>query len=197
MRGFLLVSAVVISLCVCIPVAGAERPAAVRKDFVVGGDEVTTQHNLRVDADVNGDEVVVYDDRSRYGGVVANARDAWNALDRRFGGRGVVFLHVSEAPPGARLELVFTDATCSSYAYYDPNPNPDRIAFCTNNMRRLSALRRDETGAHEAGHAIGLAHPSPCRRYIDVSIMIGGCGFADSRKPLRHDIVDYRKRWVD
>ena len=129
--------------------------------------------------------------------VVANARAVWNALDRRFNGRGVVFQPISKAPAGARLELVFADAVCESYAFYDSTGTPDRIIFCTNNMRRLSALRKDETGAHEAGHAIGLAHPEPCRRYLGISIMVGSCGFSDSRKPLRHDIADYRKRWVD
>lgn len=201
MRRLMLLAAVGIALSVCVPVAGAEQPGGskLEKDVVVGAPEggITTQHNLGVDSDVNGDEIVYYDNRSRYRGVVSNARDVWNALDRRFDDRGVVFQPISGAPAGARLELIFTDRTCNSYAYYNPNRNPDQIAFCTNNMRRLNGLRQDETGAHEAGHVIGLAHPEPCRRYLGISIMVGGCGFSDSRKPLRHDIADYRKRWVD
>ena len=200
MRKVILSAAVGIALCICVPVAGADQPGSpvVEKGAVVGepAGGITPQHNLGVDSDANGDEIVYYDDRSSYGGVVANARDVWNALDRRFNGQGVVFEPISENP-GARLELTFTDKTCNSYAYYNPKRNPDLIAFCTNNMRRLNGLRQDETGAHEAGHAIGLAHPEPCRRYLGISIMVGSCGFSDSRKPLRHDRQDYRKRWVD
>jgi hypothetical protein len=201
MRKLIILAAVGIALCVCVPVAGADQPKGqvVEKDAIVGEYEggITVQHNLGVDADANGDEIVYYDDRSSYGDEVANARQVWNALDRRFNGKGVVFQPISNAPAGARLELVFADARCESYAFYDPNRNPDRIIFCTNNMRRLNGLRQDETAAHEAGHAIGFAHPEPCRKFLGRAIMVGACGFSDSRKPLRHDIADYRNRWVD
>lgn len=201
MRKLILSAAVAVALSVCVPVAGADQAGSAQLEkAVVGGETdggITPQHNLGVDADADGNEIVYYEDRSTYGAEVANARDVWNALDRRFNGRGVVFRPISQAPAGEGRELVFASAVCESYAFYDPNGSPDRIVFCTNNMQRLSGLRQDETAAHEAGHAIGLAHPEPCRRYLGKAIMVGACGFSDSRKPLRHDVRDYRKRWVD
>jgi hypothetical protein len=198
MRRLMLVLAVGAALGVFLPAAAAEGPTRVAKDEVVGAAEggITTQHNLRVDADSDGNEIVYYDDRSSYGGVVNNARDVWNALDRRFDGKGVVFRPISGAPSGTRLELIFADGVCNAYAFYDSAGIPDRIVFCVNNMQELNSLRKDETGAHEAGHAIGLAHAEPCRRFLGRSIMVGACGFSDSRKPLRHDVQDYRNRWV-
>ena len=198
MRRLVLLLAIGAALGAFVPAAVAEGPGRVEKGAIVGepGGVITPQHNLGVDADANGDEIIYYDNRSRYRGVVDNARNVWNALDRRFDGRGVDFRSLSEAPAGARLELIFADGACNAYAFYDPNGTPDRIIFCVNNMESLNNLRKDETGAHEAGHAIGLAHPEPCRRFLGTSIMVGACGFSDSRKPLRHDVQDYRNRWV-
>lgn len=198
------VVAVLSGLAVCLPVAAAQEPGQepvgndveskeVQKDVVIAP---VGRHPLGFDADVNGDEVIWYSNRSRYGSVVSNAVRVWNDLDARYNGRGVRFRNISTAPGGTRLELIFRDSRCSSYAFYDPNRNPDEIVFCVNNMRTLGALRQHEVGAHEAGHSIGLAHPEPCRSYLGISIMVGACGFSDSRKPLSHDIRDYFNRWV-
>ena len=200
-RMILVMVAMLSGLVVCLSTAVAQeqhaaenpKPEMVQKDVVI---PPTGRHSHGFDADENGDEVVWYANRSRYGAVVNNAVRVWNDLDTRFNGRGVRFRPISSAPRGTRLELVFGDSRCSSYAFYDPNLNPNRIVFCVNNIRTLGALRRYEVGAHEAGHAIGFAHPEPCNRYLGISIMVGACVFSDSRKPLRHDIRDYYNRWV-
>jgi hypothetical protein len=151
---------------------------------------------------VRSDETLSYYNPERvYPSAVEHAARAWNALDKRFDGRGVHLIEVqSAAVATVRIDGIRAcRESWLGFAQQDPRAEvPDRLGVNTCALKGADAKLREHVLTHEMGHHLGSGHQP--RRLCGKSIMLARVPCGRERivltKPGPRDVRWYRERWV-
>jgi hypothetical protein len=141
-----------------------------------------------------------YNPEKVYPTVVARGAGAWNALDKRFQGRGVRLIRVNSAAKATvRIDGI---RDCSDRSWFGFAQNlmgaPNRLGINTCALNRQSAKLRQHVITHELGHHLGSGHQRA--RFCGKSIMLRSVPCGRKRivltKPGVRDVSWYQNRWV-
>lgn len=149
-------------------------------------------------AHYNGNDAVTYNgpnhalcalDQTRYNGVFNHMKAAWH--NPTYGVRIVRDGIDGNCSPEVRVSDFY--CTYCIAAYYNPNHTPPGIRLNVAVFDNLPVWKRKALGAHEMGHAMGLAH-SYCSQLMASA---GSCSsYPYLRWPNSHDGKDYCNLWA-
>jgi hypothetical protein len=140
-----------------------------------------------------------YNPQKVYPSAVEHAARAWNALDKRFNGRGVRLIEVQSAAE-ATVRIDGIRACRDTWLGFaeDRAGFPDRLGVNTCALNNASSKLRESVLTHEMGHHLGSGHQP--RRFCGKSIMLARVPCGRERivltKPGPRDVKWYRNRWV-
>jgi hypothetical protein len=148
------------------------------------------------------EKLYYYNPEKVYPKVVAHGAQAWNALDRRFNGKGVRLIRVnSEARATVLIDGIrdCADKSWLGFAQDRREGQPDRLGVNTCALNKLGRKLREHVLTHELGHHLGSGHQR--QRFCGKSIMLASLPCGRERivlaKPGVRDVRWYRNRWVD
>jgi hypothetical protein len=152
------------------------------------------------DSVTSGETLYYHNPERVYPGTVDHAARAWNALDKRFNGRGVRLIEVqSDADATVHIDG-FRDCRDRSLLGYaqDRAGFPDWLGVNTCALDRGGSKIREHVLTHELGHHLGSGHQP--RRLCGKSIMLERVPCGRERivltKPGQRDVRWYKARWA-
>jgi hypothetical protein len=198
--------AVLLASGVALAVTSSEKPYGHRFEPEWMDEPIAPQEELQLEAFANHWDSVTTDETLRYynpQGVypkaVEHAARAWNALDKRFNGRGVRLIEV-ESGATVRIDGFRDCRHKGRLGYAAPNPRgfPNLLGVNTCALDRAGSKVREHVLTHELGHHLGSGHQP--RRFCGKSIMLERvpCGREHIvlTKPGPRDVGWYRAKWA-
>jgi hypothetical protein len=148
------------------------------------------------------EKLYYYNPEKVYPKDVAHGAQAWNALDKRFNGKGVRLIRVkSEARATVLIDGIrdCADQSWLGFAQDRREGLPDRLGVNTCALNKLDRKVREHVLTHELGHHLGSGHQR--QRFCGKSIMLRSVLCGRERivltKPGVRDVRWYRNRWVE
>jgi hypothetical protein len=197
--------AVLLASGVALAVTSSEKPYGHRFEPEWMDEPIAPQEELQLEAfanhwdsvTVNGDKETLYyyNPERVYPKMVGHAARVWNALDGRFGGRGVRLIEVRSGDQATVRIDGIRDCRNTKWLGFAA---PGRLGVNTCALNRAGTKIRKHVITHEMGHHLGSGHQPQrlCGKSIMLAVVPCGREGIVLTKPGPRDVGWYRDRWV-